>query len=339
LKILTHRAHCGHQFELWKLPHQFYLVAGMGGISNNWDYTMRPMPINSTFIDVRRVKEADYQFLIMHFDENALTPNHPNLTEDWGKCFRYLKTLNIPKVAVCHGTPQFKEQGILKDRTYPVNIYDDRRQQMVNYMSDTLVICNSHQAQREWGFVWSKVIWHGFNLLEYPASTYDRGVLTLNEKSLYQRPHYRGLSLYEEVMKKFPFATEYTKVVEPPTTSDPNHYAKQKFKNYVDTLAQYSIYFNPTIRSPMPRSRGEAMVAGLVTVNAHNHDVDLLIDNKINGFYSNDPEELADYMTYLIRNPIITRKIGLQSRLMSKLKLNYSRYLSEWRATIKEVIG
>ena len=45
-------------------------------------------------------------------------------------------------------------------------------------------------------------------------------------------------------------------------------------------------YFNPTLHSPMPRSRGEAMLCGLATVNADSHDVNQFIQNGVNGFYA-----------------------------------------------------
>ena len=43
-----------------------------------------------------------------------------------------------------------------------------------------------------------------------------------------------------------------------------NAYALAKFRRYVDELRRYSVYFNPTLRSPMPRARGEPMMCGVV---------------------------------------------------------------------------
>jgi glycosyltransferase involved in cell wall biosynthesis len=117
-----------------------------------------------------------------------------------------------------------------------------------------------------------------------------------------------------------------------------NFYARAKFDNYVRELGKYSVYLNPTLRSPMPRTRGEAMMCGLVTVSAKNHDVELFIKNGVNGFYSDNPRELREYLLYLCENPEAARKIGEASRQTAMDIFNHDRYLAEWEKTIKEVL-
>ena len=75
-------------------------------------------------------------------------------------------------------------------------------------------------------------------------------------------------------------------VAEPNLLLRGNAYADARFAHYVAALHGFDIYFNPTLRSPMPRSRGEAMLCGLATVNADSHDVDRFIENGMNGFYA-----------------------------------------------------
>ena len=61
------------------------------------------------------------------------------------------------------------------------------------------------------------------------------------------------------------------------------------FRSYVDLVREYSVFFNPTLRSPMPRSRGEAMLSGLATVNAKNHDVERFIESCVDPSNNLDP--------------------------------------------------
>ncbi|WP_255210817.1 glycosyltransferase [Methylogaea oryzae] len=202
------------------------------------------------------------------------------------------------------------------------------------------VVCNSHQAQKEWGFHRSRVIWHGFDPAEFPPSTYERGILSPLGPLVTSRPHYRGYYLYQQVFNQdFPeqFSPSKLAVPEPDVDYSGNVYAFAKYKNYVDQLRKYSVYFNPTLRSPMPRARAEPMMCGVVTVNANNHDVDLFIKNGVNGFYSSDADELREHLLYLMRNPEAVKKMGAESRRTAMDVFNHDRYLAEWTELLNSV--
>jgi glycosyltransferase involved in cell wall biosynthesis len=87
----------------------------------------------------------------------------------------------------------------------------------------------------------------------------------------------------------------------------------------------------------MPRARAEPMMCGVVTVNARNHDVDLFIKNGVNGFYSNDPDELREQLLYLMRNPEATRRMGGEARKTALDVFNHDRYLSQWGTLLKSL--
>jgi glycosyltransferase involved in cell wall biosynthesis len=347
LKILTYRWHCPHQYELYKLPHHFTLVVGLDiGLTNEWEYEQRPFPGNAEFKHIKDIDCADYDLAILHFDENVLAHQNTNgiIGANWGANFRWFcENVALPKVAICHGTPQFHSQ--FSQKYIPcdqIETIEESRRQLVDYVDDMLIICNSYQAQREWGFQNSKVIWQGFDPTEFPPALYEKGILTLG-KSMQERPHYRGYFLYQDVFKGV--ADEYLPQghnVPKPTAylnQRTNLYAWSKFRNYVDSVRAYSIYFNPTWRSPMPRARGEAMMCGLVPVSAHNHDVDMFIKNGINGYYSNDPAELRDYMLFLLKNPDACRKTGYEARMTAMDVFNHDQYLWSWQETIRQLIG
>src|SRR6185436_12930043 len=119
------------------------------------------------------------------------------------------------------------------------------------------------------------------------------GILSPLGELVTSRPHYRGYFLYQKVFAQFPleFAPSTLRVPDPSPLYGGNQFAKAKFRNYTDEIRRFSVYFNPTLRSPMPRARGEPMMCGVVTVSARNHDVDMFIKNGVNGFYSEDAEE------------------------------------------------
>ena len=349
LKILTYRWHCSHQYELYKLPYEFTLATGLGTcIADYWEYDKRPLPTNAYLKYIREIRVKDYDLAILHFDENVLSPENTNGVIapgwGWGEALRWFrKNVKLPMVAICHGTPQFYGQyNIHYKEPNLMQVMEKERGKIVDFMGDVLVIVNSYQAQREWDFRKSKVIWHGFDPTEFYPARYERGILTMLEKAMVNRPHYNGYFVYMEVFRDFPeeYRPTTLAVAEPGGLYERNTnvYAFAKFRNYVDEVRRYSVYFNPTLRSPMSRSRGEAMMCGLVTVSVNNHDVELFIKNGVNGFYSNDPYELREYLLYLMKNPSKCKKMGMEGRKTAMDIFNHDRYLRAWEETISELL-
>jgi len=346
LKIITYHWHTAHQYEIYKLGHQYDLLTDTGSfIPQRWNYENRPRPANARLVSLRDINIKDYDLAIMHFDENVLTPENcaGKIGSDWGTTFRWFhEHIKLPKIAVCHGTPQFYGQYNLNyEKDNLGQVIATERDKLVNYLGNTQVICNSHQALQEWNFNNAQVIWHGFDPTEFTSTNYSRGVLSLSQ-AMKDRPHYRGYQLYKAVINRLNSNNFDSYQVDSPHqhyVRESNEYALAKFYNYRQNIGQYSIYFNPTLRSPMPRSRGEAMMCGLVTVSADNHDVNMFIKNGINGFYSNDPEELADYLKFLLENPEKCREIGQAARRTAIDIFNHDRFLYEWNSLINKVIS
>ncbi len=81
------------------------------------------------------------------------------------------------------------------------------------------------------------------------------------------------------------------------------------------------------------------MMCGLVPVSANNHDVDMFINKGVNGFYSDDPGELSDYLLYLSRHKSECEKVGRAARMTAVDIFNHDRYLKEWQETLKDLVG
>ncbi len=344
LRILTYVWHVGHQYELHKLPHDFVLVSNAGtDHSSAWYYTNRPFPDNDTLRKFEEINQKDYDLAIVHFDENCLSPEHTNnvLCANWGASMRmFMERVHLPKVAVCHGTPQFYGQYTNNiNQHYDFRVIEESRKKLVDYMRDTLVVCNSHQAEREWGFAKSKCIWHGFDPAEYPLSTYSKKVTGLLHLS--GRPHYRGHKYLANVCIGLPDELRPQAIVpEEPImygNRKNNEYAYAKFRNYIDAIRQYTLYFNPTLRSPMPRSRTEAMMCGLITVSVDNHDVSMFIENGVNGFYSNSVDELVNFIVSIFRSESALKDMASRSRKTAVDIFHNDRYLSEWQSVLNGI--
>ncbi|MBL8949273.1 MAG: glycosyltransferase, partial [Myxococcaceae bacterium] len=352
LRVLSYRWHCGHQYELYRLPYEFTLAGGRTAFTTVWDYESRPLRPNAKIVDVDSVSMTDFDLCILHFDEFCLRPDLSNnrLSLDWGSSFQHLLAeFPGPKVAICHGVPMFYG-AYDPDYSKPnlLQVIEEERSRFVDALGDIPVICNSYQAQQEWGFRRSKVIWHGFDPSDYPEARRERGILTA-VGNMKQRPHYRGLELYQKVVAKLSSRIDYLgddlpnrvrpEPLDPQAFADPNLYARIKFDRFTRFLGRYSIFFNPTRTSPMPRTRGEGMMVGLASVNAHNHDVDKFITNGVDGFYSNSPDELAEKLDWLANRPDAAARMGRAGRKKAMDVFHIDRYLGEWRSTIDDLLG
>lgn len=348
LRVLTYRWHCPHQFELYRTGHEFTLVTGAGtALCDSWDWDKRPLPRNARFMDREHVNPREFDVAILHFDENVLHPEKCKglVPDDWGNTIRwFMETVRLPKIAICHGTPQFSGQYDAEYTQPDLGVVDESsREELVHFLGDVLVVCNSHQAQQEWGFKNSTVIWQGFSPHEYPERVKDREILTLPYAALHNRPHYNGLFIYNEILELLNGSMQIASLDVPdPPKSYPlrsSEWAEAKFRNYAREIGRYSIYLNTTLRSPMPRTRGEAMMAGAITVSMRNHDVDQFIQNGVNGFFADSPEELAEQLRFLKHNPAAMNKMSAASRLTAMDQFNQDRYLSQWEKLLKELVG
>ena len=75
----------------------------------------------------------------------------------------------------------------------------------------------------------------------------------------------------------------------------------------------------------------------LASVSARNHDVDRFIENERNGFYSDDADQLGDYLRFLLREPERARQIGERGRQRAIEVFHVERFLEDWSRLLREL--
>jgi hypothetical protein len=347
LRILTYRWHAGHQYEIYKLPHDFTLVTGLlPPEMDHWSFDQRPLRGNVAFAPVSFIDPRDFDVALLHFDENVLCPQLSNgvVSARWGDAFAWFLGLNLlPKIAVCHGTVPFIGQYAADPG--PKNsfvLHELERRRLIDAITaaKVKVVCNSHQADREWEFPDSRVIWHGFDPIEFPPTTLERDILMLSADAT--RPHYRGAWEQDRVLSRLDpcivaeTAAHAGGAIENRST---NGFAARHFRSYIDRIRQFKIYLNTTLRSPMPRSRDEAMMTGVIPVSLRNHDVDRFVDNGIDGFYADGADALASFINDLLKDPSRVEAMSQAARLKALDVFNHDRYLAAWSELLRETMG
>jgi len=339
LNILTYKWHVPHQYELFKLNnHRFTLATNIGTEHcNHWDYNQRPKPRNVEFVPLEEIDVDAFDFAILPFDEHVLFPKYcKSLTKDWGSALLTMleATKNLTRAAICHGSPQVFEQDDPASGHRAGEVIAASREALRELLRDVHVVCNSYQAQQEWGFAKSSVIWHGFSPVEFPPGTHEHpGCLTLGANAFTSLPLKRGRDCLERV-KELIGDDRIVPTDSPSPHSELMQYGQEwgvaKFQKYVSYIGDFMIYLNPTVACPMPRSRGEAMMTGTIPVSLCNHDVNMFIKNGVNGFYSESAEEMAEQICWLLGNERERNKISRNARLLAMDLFNIDRYLASW---------
>ena len=78
-------------------------------------------------------------------------------------------------------------------------------------------------------------------------------------------------------------------------------------------------------------------MCGVVPVSLKNHDVDMFIRSGENGFFADEPEALADFLTFLCRNQTECARIGAAARDTALTVFNHDRFLSTWAGLLHDL--
>jgi hypothetical protein len=313
IKIFGHPWHIGHQHSLiTALPeYNFYYILDR---FRPWKTENRPIPKNLYFVE--HYEPGTYDLAILHIDQQCLHDNKK------GMPYNILdkQIEDIPKIVINHGTPHFLD----KDQK---DLSDEMREKIGN----NLMIINSEEARREWGF--GRTIIHGINSNEFkPTRKKENRIITTLSPSY---------DITKDGWAQYYNREFFAKVKEKINIVHVGHDIKfENFDNYRKYLAESLVYFNPTLHSPMPRGRTEAMLSGCCIVSTPYHDWGKYIIDGKNGFLisGQDVGEAVKILEWCRRNPSKTQKIGMEGRRTAMQFFSVERYRKDWVNLIEEVL-
>ena len=100
------------------------------------------------------------------------------------------------------------------------------------------------------------------------------------------------------------------------------------------------VYFNPTLESPMPRSRTEAMFSGACVLTLPNHDAENFIQSGVNGIHvPNNPVVIADLIEELMKNYKKCVEIGQAGKKTATEIFHKDRFQKDWLDLIHKVLN
>jgi glycosyltransferase involved in cell wall biosynthesis len=98
----------------------------------------------------------------------------------------------------------------------------------------------------------------------------------------------------------------------------------------VEEYNKCSVYFNSSTISPIPTSLLEAMSCGCAVVSTSTCMIPEIIKHGVNGFISNDEEELKNYIQMLLCDDNMRQKIGNEARNTILEKFPQEAFINKW---------
>ena len=320
LNILTFATHERYEETLCKTGHNFYSLR----VGKEWDETYAPIPSNYHIID-SIPEHLDIDLVLSHTSDNRIQVAHDILTGTRGMKGQ----LTCPIIMHCH---------VLPDVRFNVN------EQVENFLSIP-VDHNSFISQfnrDQWGFSnrHCSVIPHGIDVKHWSSldgmASSRRGAYCISAVNEFpSRDWCCGFKLWQEIAKDVS-----CRVVGKCTGKHAGFSSPAENKDDLRRIYKNaSLYLNTSLHSPVPTSLMEAMACGIPVVSTETCMIPEIIEHGVNGFMSNDPEELKSYCKLIIENKDLSYEMGRKAQNTIKSRFGVDRFVDRWDDMFYKVIG
>ncbi len=111
-----------------------------------------------------------------------------------------------------------------------------------------------------------------------------------------------------------------------PGLSEPAKSKEELAKEYNNC----AVFFNSSTESTVPTVLFEAMACGKPVVSTATCAIPTLIEHGVNGFLSNDEEELKKYLQLLLDDPEMRNRMGQEARKTIEKKYSQEKFIKTW---------
>jgi glycosyltransferase involved in cell wall biosynthesis/Flp pilus assembly protein TadD/SAM-dependent methyltransferase len=317
LKILSFNWHEPYLCLLSKIGHEFLVIEPEVGDGNirKWDQNMRPLPKNVRLLSLEAAREV--------LDQNAvdliIAHNVKDLIE--------LKEYTLPKILVFHNRLS-TEIGLGNGKVDR----EDYLAKIQPFFQQAKKVFISESKKRDWGME-GKVILPGLDVSDYDTYTGEKSAILRVGNLFKERDLMLGYFTSQKVVEGFP---RITLGVNP---SIPSSRLSKGFQDLKDHYRQCRVYLNTTVdgyEDGYNLAMLEAMATGMPVISTFNRSSP--IENGVNGYISDDIEDLRSSVAEMMENPAKAIEMGLKARETVQTRFGLTAFLKSWTEVIQETI-
>lgn len=306
LNILTFPTHERYETGLCLTGHNFYAMRGPG--IKDWDSTYAPLPDNYTLLPHKSNPPTDIDFdLVLSQNKMAHYKTAASVSAP----------LHIPIVNLTHVLP-------------PTDWGAGQLQQFKNMKGHVNVFISEYN-RKVWGWEEDEalVIHHGIDTEVFKPNKKEREEVALSVVNDWiNRDWCCGFRLWQSVTKDMP-----VKVVgNTPGLSSP----AKDVNELVEFYQTSQVFVNTSLVSPVPTALLEAMSCGCAVISTANCMIPEIIQNGVNGYCTNDPREMRDYLMMLLKDPAKCYSMGKAARKTIEEKFSMNTFVKKWDSLLRQ---
>ncbi len=303
--------------------------------TRSWGSFARPLPKHVKWVPY--FEEGEYDFALLHIDQQCIDEK---IARGKTILFREIKKQvlgKVPIIVINHGTTVYPEifmsfasaEGY-KETEQAGEEWARKRMNKLMEGVDVMVV-NSHQAKEMWGM--GQPIIHGFDKEEWFDLEKEPRIVTFISPAGMGEKYY-GRKLFRETRSilKEKYGIELVWIGQ-----DKHCRGWDDYRNF---LGKSLVYFNPTLGSPMPRTRSEAMMSGCCVVTTRHQGDNKFIKDGVNGFLIDDnPEHAAKVLSERIFDYRSSVKVGQEGKKTALKLFSAERFRNDWLKLVGGVLG
>lgn len=312
LNIISFATHERYQSNLAKTGHNFYMIQGQG--VKPWEYKYAPVPAGHFLLQDLAIPSYIDVDIVLSQNKSA----HFNYSID------VAKRTGAPIISLEHCLP-------------PPNIDQGNLDRYKQHKGDVNVFISEYSRDM-WGFDQdnSKVIYHGVDTSVFESRDIDRQPHVLSICNDWQNRNWCcGFNLWQQI-------TEFPKPNGLPVKILGDNPGLSVVAKDMDELVtaynQCGVFLNTSLASPIPSVVLEAAACGCAIVSTDNCAIPELIEHGVNGFLSNNPQELKQYCIQLLKDKDLAHVMGQRARQSVLDKFGLYDFVHNWNKMFRSLV-
>lgn len=299
--IITGQTHERYETGLAKTKHNFY--AFQHESFKTWNTKYAPIPANYSIMPKDSVyRHLNYDFILSQ-----------NKFGQFQVLSSLARQLHLPMISLEH--------------TLPLKQWDDGMRKSLKEMRGDINVFISEFSCKAWGFDPKdddvRIIHHCVDNELFKPTEQEKKLHILSVVNDWvNRNHCCNFEGWQRITKGLPVFV----LGDTPGLSKPAESTQALSHAYSSS----AIFLNTSTVSPIPTALLEAMSCGVACVSTATCMIPEIIQNGVNGFISNNEDELRGYLEELLNNSSLRKSIGQKARQTIINNFGEEKFTSQW---------